>query len=87
MFGREKQASQQPRICMACSTEKDPTDYPQYVTERCVHTSDCCKGCLQTWVAAQLETKGWDHIKCPQCTKILQKQEMAQAASEAVFER
>ncbi|RMY84102.1 hypothetical protein D0861_07120 [Hortaea werneckii] len=74
------------RDCVVCGDTKDPLDFPNDApTPGCRHPSRLCAQCLQSWVASELDSKGCEGIKCPECPQILQYADVRQAASQETF--
>ncbi|RMZ26602.1 hypothetical protein D0859_09341 [Hortaea werneckii] len=74
------------RDCVVCGDTKDPLDFPiDAPTPGCRHPSRLCAQCLQSWVASELDSKGCEGIKCPECPQILQYADVRQAASQETF--
>ncbi|RMZ03513.1 hypothetical protein D0864_02956 [Hortaea werneckii] len=74
------------RECVVCGDTKDPLDFPvKAPTPGCRHPSRLCSQCLQSWVASELDSKGSEGIKCPECPQILQYADVRQAASQETF--
>lgn len=72
--------------CCVCGDSKEPTDFPAKApTGGCEHRPGTCKECLQSWMSSELDTKGCDGIKCPECTQTLEYNEVQEAASAETF--
>jgi len=75
------------RTCAVCGDVKTTLDFPAKApTSTCQHPPQTCTGCLRTWIASELDTKGTDRICCPECPAILQHEDVRRAASTATFE-
>ena len=79
--------AQESRSCVVCGESTGPSEISGRVTRWCTHSSWCCKPCIQNWIAAQLETQGWDRIACPECPRILSAREVRRVASEKTYKR
>ncbi|KAI7277116.1 hypothetical protein KC335_g66 [Hortaea werneckii] len=74
------------RECVVCGDTKDPLDFPvKAPTPGCRHPSRLCTECLQSWIASELDSKGCEGIKCPECPQTLQYADVRQAASQGTF--
>lgn len=60
------------RTCNVCTDEKPASDFPTApLTNACTHGSDCCTDCQQTWLKHSLDSNGWIHALCAQCSNEL----------------
>lgn len=76
------------QICYVCDEELDPLDFPiDAPTSACQHPAITCTDCLHQWVGAQLDTNGFQSIKCPDCKGLLSWTDMRRVATPAVFSR
>lgn len=73
--------------CVVCRDMKEKKSFPKHVTQNCDHKIKSCRDCLKTWVRTQLESQGWNHIKCPECANLLTKEDMREAASKEIYSR
>ncbi|RMY78952.1 hypothetical protein D0862_13271 [Hortaea werneckii] len=84
----ERMAAERARLrdCVVCGDTKDPLDFPvKTATPGCGHPSRLCTQCLQSWIASELDSKGCEGIKCPECPQKLQHADVRQAASQETF--
>jgi hypothetical protein len=75
------------RNCIICGNEKSATRFGGKITDNCDHDTNTCKLCVQEWIGSQLLEKGWDSIKCSECSELLQHSEVLKHASSEVFQR
>ncbi|KAF2755675.1 hypothetical protein EJ05DRAFT_540349 [Pseudovirgaria hyperparasitica] len=80
-------AGLQGRDCIICGDTCAPYDYPGQISTKCAHEPSCCTDCIQAWIASELESKGWDKIRCPECLILLEHAEIRSLATNATFER
>jgi hypothetical protein len=75
--------------CAVCGDEKRRREFPDLITEECRHSVNCCMDCLEQWIESQLESQGWDRIKCPDssCNKLLRRTDMKECASPEAYAR
>ncbi|GAB1744327.1 hypothetical protein NU219Hw_g1473t1 [Hortaea werneckii] len=84
----ERMAAERARLrdCVVCGDTKDPLDFPvKTATPGCRHPSRLCTQCLHSWIASELDSKGCEGIKCPECPQTLQHPDVRQAASQETF--
>jgi hypothetical protein len=74
-------------MCAVCGDRKRATKYPDMITRRCFHHVRTCSSCVKKWAASQLETNGWNRIKCPECSEIMLKEDMEHLASEETYDK
>jgi hypothetical protein len=75
------------RLCIVCGEEKYSFEFPERITQRCRHAPTICTDDLMVWVAAELQSKAWNRIRCPECTKMLCHEDMKKHASLESFKR
>ncbi|OJD36572.1 ring finger protein [Diplodia corticola] len=77
------------RQCAVCGDSKAFAEFPDETRLHCKHAWSTCRECAQAWVAAELETNGWDHIKCTEtgCKAFLNHTDILQLADSATFQR
>ena len=75
------------RLCIVCSEEKYWFEFPERITQRCGHAPTICTDDLMIWVAAELQSKAWNRIRCPECTNTLCHGDMKKHASLESFKR
>lgn len=74
------------RGCIVCGDNIEILLFPPKApTSACGHTPQTCSDCLEHWMASEIETKGAEGIKCPECPEILTYQDIQRAASPATF--
>lgn len=85
---RMKMSKPQMRMCVICSDEMHPLDFPAKPPSReCTHTVNTCTNCLEKWVATDLDGRGWERISCPECGCALDHNDIHRAAAPEVFAR
>lgn len=82
--------------CSVCTSTKNfvpwgqtgKSDFPQQnLTAKCEHEPSVCIQCLASWIGAQLQSKGWNGICCPQCPNTLEHNIVRKFATQDVFKR
>ncbi|RMX92529.1 hypothetical protein D0868_13358 [Hortaea werneckii] len=84
----ERMAAERARLrdCVVCGDTKDPLDFPvKTPTPGCRHPPRLCTECLHSWITSELDSKGCEGIKCPECPQTLQHGDVRQAASQETF--
>ena len=75
------------RDCTVCGEKKRSVRFPEFISRRCSHSVRVCKTCIRNWTAAQLDSVGWNRIRCPECPEIIEKDELKEHASRDTYER
>lgn len=77
------------RECAVCGESKACADFPDPARLQCHHEWETCPDCVRTWIAAELDGKGWEHIKCPEpdCKASLNHSDVSQLADPMTFQR
>ena len=72
------------RICVTCTETLPISEFPAIMN--CDHDSKICADCYKRWIAAELERKCWNQIKCPDsdCKQLLKHAEVQQYASPEI---
>ena len=79
-------SSSETRDCIVCGDTKPAPDFPaKPPTSVCEHTSQTCTSCLQSWMASEIDTKGTEGIKCPECPQTLSYADIQRAVSPSTF--
>ncbi len=73
--------------CTVCDDEKKLSEMPVRMTPNCEHTPSICKSCAAQWIKVTLETSTWDRIKCPECPRYLEFQDVKRYATPETFLR
>ena len=74
--------------CQVCLEEKPFDQFPtRPPTVECDHPPICCTPCLSQHITMSFESKIWDNIRCPLCNLRLQHKDMAEFATQDIFER
>ncbi|KAF2097382.1 hypothetical protein NA57DRAFT_77639 [Rhizodiscina lignyota] len=85
---RLRESRPEERTCAICSEELHPLEFPaKPPTSECTHKVNTCSHCLEKWVAADLEGRGWQHVSCPECRRPFSHADMKRAANDDTFER
>ncbi|KAK5118180.1 hypothetical protein LTR85_008160 [Meristemomyces frigidus] len=70
--------------CIICCEERSNSHFPALCDgPECAH--EVCSRCWRKHLAAETESKAWNDIKCPECTKVLQDAEIEVLASEKTY--
>nr|POE50722.1 e3 ubiquitin-protein ligase rnf19a [Quercus suber] len=73
--------------CNICGDGKWPFEFPiKAPSSKCHHEPTTCIECLESWMAAEVETKGSNGLKCPECPAVLQYEDIQRAASSSAFD-
>lgn len=77
------------RECAVCGESKPYADFPDPTPLQCQHLWNTCNECVRSWIAAELDSKGWDHINCPEpeCRAFLNHSDVSRLADSTTFER
>jgi hypothetical protein len=75
------------RNCVVCGHEKSAINFGGTITNSCDHDTNTCKSCLQKWICSQLSDKGWDKLKCSECSELLQHSDVKTNAAPEIFQR
>jgi hypothetical protein len=73
--------------CSICIDDKPRSEMPAQNTPRCTHQPTACKECLEEWLRSSIERGAWDRLQCPDCSEVLDWQDVKRHASEAAFNR
>jgi IBR domain, a half RING-finger domain len=74
--------------CPVCLEKKLPDEFPaRQPTDNCDHPTRCCTPCLSRHITMSFEGKMWDNIRCPLCNLQLQHKDVAEFATQDIFER
>ncbi|KAK6437086.1 hypothetical protein LTR95_006718 [Oleoguttula sp. CCFEE 5521] len=69
---RMKAAASLLKSCVVCGDEKLPFLFPgSTVSMSCTHEILTCNECLQSWLTSELDSRGTESIKCPECPSVL----------------
>nr|OQO23940.1 hypothetical protein B0A51_11069 [Rachicladosporium sp. CCFEE 5018] len=69
------------KSCIVCDDDKLPFLFPALtVSASCTHESLTCKDCLQSWLTSELDSKGTESIKCPECPAVLTPEDFLRCA-------
>ncbi|OQO07977.1 hypothetical protein B0A48_06770 [Cryoendolithus antarcticus] len=78
---RVKAAASLLRSCVVCGDDKLPFLFPSSsVSTSCTHEILTCKECLQAWLTSELDSKGTESIKCPECPSVLTPEDFLRCA-------
>ncbi|ESZ92985.1 hypothetical protein SBOR_6651 [Sclerotinia borealis F-4128] len=74
--------------CSICTEELIFDNFPHRIFADCMHDPTCCHACLSRSIGAQIESKQWDRLTCPECPAFLTFDNVKKSfASEADFIR
>ena len=74
------------RDCVVCGDSKTTLDFPaKPPTTACEHKPQTCTECLESWMTSEVDTKGSESIKCPECPQTLSYTDIQRAASPTTF--
>jgi hypothetical protein len=73
--------------CLVCGDDKKPSDFPVRITALCKHKPNLCKECHGQWIRSGMDTFEWDKIKCPDCSELLNFEDIKRYAPADVFAR
>lgn len=74
------------RDCLVCGNSKPTLNFPANPpTSSCKHPIQTCSACLSAWMASEIDSKGIEGIKCPECPQVLTYLNVQCAASPATF--
>ncbi|KAK3652982.1 hypothetical protein LTR56_004932 [Elasticomyces elasticus] len=75
------------RDCNVCGDAKDPLEFSaKQPTVGCMHPVATCNECLVQWMATEIDEKGGEGIKCPECPETLEYADVQRCASDETFE-
>ena len=76
------------RLCIICTDAKQIGKFPQgKITACCGHEPQVCSKDVQIWITSELESKGWQNIRCPECREPLERSDIRKLASKKTFAR
>jgi hypothetical protein len=75
------------RMCTVCAEETSIDNFPVRPTLWCSHESNTCRGCVSSWILSQLETAGWERLRCPDCPEPLSSSDIQELANTDVFQK
>lgn len=90
---KDRKQNPQPYIepkqtCMICSDDftKDQYALP---TSSCMHDAEYCRTCLERSIVAELDTRGWDGLRCPDtdCQEEMEDADVLRHAPGQIYER
>jgi hypothetical protein len=75
------------RDCAVCGDAVPIAQLPALIS--CTHEPKICAGCLASWIASELDSKGWRNIGCPEsnCGNVLDHVEVQLHATSEVFQK
>ncbi|KAM0261324.1 hypothetical protein ACHAQJ_002355 [Trichoderma viride] len=74
--------------CVVCIVYKAPKDFPTSpITRQCTHFPSTCLECMEDTVRSELERKQWEAIACPECSSVLEYQDIQRFADKATKEK
>ncbi|XTI93253.1 hypothetical protein V2W45_1430445 [Cenococcum geophilum] len=76
------------RLCIICTDAKQIGKFPQgKITACCGHEPQVCSEDVQIWITSELESKGWENIRCPECRELLERSDIRKLASKKTLAR
>jgi hypothetical protein len=75
------------QTCLVCSEDFAELKISIPAAGACSHKTKTCGDCSSSWIASQIETVGWDQIRCPECPRLLSYGDIKSAASNEVFQK
>ncbi|KAH8900892.1 hypothetical protein GQ53DRAFT_740730 [Thozetella sp. PMI_491] len=58
------------RECTICIETKAHTEFlTAAISSSCLHPPTVCRACVKASIKAQIETKGFDSVRCPECSE------------------
>ncbi|KAF2104945.1 hypothetical protein NA57DRAFT_51735 [Rhizodiscina lignyota] len=75
------------QTCSICN-EDLPTEDFTLPTSKCLHDPEYCRDCLRQSISSDLESKGWDKIRCPdtRCKRVLEDADILRLAPGQIYE-
>jgi len=74
--------------CQVCLEHKLLDEFPQRnPTETCSHAVACCITCLSQTITAAFEGRMWYDIRCPICNNELKHEDVAEFATQDIFQK
>ncbi|KIW01120.1 uncharacterized protein PV09_07407 [Verruconis gallopava] len=73
--------------CSICLEAIRSSKFPKRVTATCQHAVSTCFSCLENWIAASLEARGFAQLKCLECNAVLNADDVRTIASQEIFQR
>lgn len=68
------------RDCAVCCESLHALEFPvRPPSSRCTHFAEVCSACLQQWVATKIDANARATIDCPQCTTLLDHEDVRRA--------
>jgi hypothetical protein len=74
------------RSCIICAEDLPTNKFLKEITESCQHPVNICHKCLQQSIRVDLESRGWDVIRCPECRVAIQHADVQRCAMKQDFE-
>ncbi|KAK4152453.1 hypothetical protein C8A00DRAFT_34869 [Chaetomidium leptoderma] len=87
IFSAEESWLLKAAVCSTCVEDKMLSEMPSNITPRCKHRPSVCKDCLQYWLQSRIEAGTWDRLKCPDCSELLEWQDIKRHAVAETFIR
>lgn len=74
--------------CTTCGRNLAASSFPDHLaTDNCKHYINTCKVCTKTYLAVQLDNTTYDKLACPECTEVMQNEDVKRMASKEVYAR
>lgn len=75
------------RECIICCTDVAVNQFPRLPHKNAdAHDRGVCLKCWESHLVAEVSSKGWDAVACPQCTEVLSEAEIRKIASGKTYE-
>ncbi|KAL2132302.1 hypothetical protein VTI74DRAFT_3965 [Chaetomium olivicolor] len=73
--------------CSACIEKKTLGEMPARITSGCYHQPTVCRDCLDQWLYSCMENGVVNRMKCPDCSELLEYDEVRRNTTKETFER
>lgn len=74
------------KSCIVCIEDVPTSEFPKQIAGECKHPTNVCGKCLKQSIGVDLESNGWDMIRCPECKVTLQHADVRRCARKQDFE-
>lgn len=84
--GRAAASQASNRDCAVCCESLHPLEFPvRPPSRKCTHRAQVCSSCLQQWVSTKIDANARAAIDCPQCTTLLNHEDVLRACNPETF--
>lgn len=74
--------------CVICAETKLPHEFPPFtITSTCNHATGSCLDCIKKSIKADLDSKVWTDIRCPECNVAFDYLDIQKYADDETFSR